>query len=162
MPSYRYNPDLSKLDNKNILNTYTNTFEALNDDNSTTFKKVFPNQIFASNVYLSKKDLAHDSLEFVSDEPFVSPIIFSYIGKGKKDIELDDYGYAIDVYVSIPNGSKLTIWFNNNKEKQLLVQQSGTIFRSITLSKIRTISTNCADEYCIAILDSNQMANNNA
>ena len=163
MPSY-----VLKSDDNNAL--YNGVFEVYDPNtNKTNLQTVICNQPFYSKNYLSQNFLTKNRLEFVSDEPYVSPIFcnFSYnksndSSTGYHALEVPDVGQLFDVFISVSD-HPVKLYFNNNKDKFINIYKhsSGIIFNSVAPASIRVINTSCDTDYSIALLLSNQFANNN-
>lgn len=159
MPTYRYNPP---KESTNLI-TYFNVYDPISHTKED--KKVLVNEEFYTDRYFDKNILEKAHLEFISDSPYISPIVISYSGSKEKTIEVPDYSNLIDIYVSLKTSksSFINLYFNGDKNNMISIYSSGKIFRNISVSKIRTITTipndNC--EYTIALVDADQFAGNN-
>ena len=159
MPSYRYNPPKEStyiFSSFNVYDPITHTKKE---------QRVLADQIFCTDRYLAKDITEKAFLEFISDEPYISPILVSYSGNEEKTIEIPDYTNLIDIYVSLKTSKNnfIKLFFNNNTESYINIYSSGKVFRNISISKIRTITTipNDKCDYTIALVDADQFANNN-
>ena len=162
MPTYKYNPD------RNNIAEILSFSKFLVYDPITKIKeerRVAPGQSFATDKYLDKLVMRKASLEFVSDEPYISPIFLSYSGTEQKTLEVPDYANLIDIYVSLKTSasSYISLYFNGDKDNFINIYNSDKIFRNISVSKIRTITTIPYNKtpYTIALVDSDQFASNN-
>lgn len=159
MPTYKYCPP------QNIASLFTNFVVYDPITRTKEDKRILPTQSFTTDRYYGKEILEKSHLEFVSDEPYVSPVLISYSGNDGKTLEVPEYNNLIDIYVSLKTSknSLIKIYFNGNKNNALNIYNSGKLFRNISVSKIRTITVepinNC--DYTIALVDSEQFAGNN-
>lgn len=123
-------------------------------------QRVFINQEFEIDGYLSKGIVEREQIEFVKDEPYITPIIASYYGGGTNALEVPDSPELVDILVNVPTGGKVKIYFNNENPatKFIVAMGSGPIFRSICTTRIRVINTESlgGGDYSIAVVPTTQ------
>lgn len=143
IPTYKYNPDPTK-------DPY---FIHVNG------KMIIKDQEFELDGYLSEAIMEADHIEFVKDEPYISPIICSKTG-ASIDLEVPDCGDPVDIIVYVPTGGKCKVYFNNNiaTEKFITVTNSGPIMRSVSTHTFKTINGRGSGECCIAVVPATQYA----
>ena len=166
MPTYRYNPDI-----KNNKGFFISTFEVYDPIQKKKInKKINRGETFITDTYLSNNVMKNEEYEFVSDEPYFSPILLNYTGNESNVIEVPEIGCLVDIYVSVMNNSSnnsyIELFFNDNNKDKVIVTpySSGTIFRCISNSKIRCINTVPYNDavYTVSVLDAEQFATNNS
>ena len=168
MPTYRFNPD------KNGTGPFTSSFEVYNPTTNTNdYQKIVCGQTFTTDGYYSVETMKKADVEFISDEPFVSPIICSYTGSNNNQLEVPDYQRLVNIYISVPDYTNqkncINLYFNNNKDNAILVYPfTGKIFENILVRNIRIINTELYNietiepfTYTIAVLAGNSYAFNN-
>lgn len=162
MPTYRYVPKKENLLEHLGLSRFT-VYDPITKTKEE--KKIYSGQEFSTDKYFDKHVLEKAFLEFVSDEPYISPIFVSYSGTKQNTIEVPDYANLIDIYVSLKTSDSgyISLYFNGDEEHSINLYSSGKVFRNISVSKIRTITTVPHNKaaYTIALVDSDQFASNN-
>ena len=155
MPTYKYNPN--KEDPKGFFVSSFEVYDPITKEKD--YKKIYYGQKFTTDCYLPQNIIEKEELEFISDEPYVSPIILSKaIYKDQiVNIDLSNIHEIIDLYISIsPNCNPLesnayaNIWFNNDSDNIIDVNMfnSGTILKGLSLSNIRIITVHAVN--CVA------------
>lgn len=152
MPRYKFVPD------KDTAQFFATSFEVYDEiTNTKSSQKVIYNQEFTTDIYYPKSFMEKESLEFISDEPYISPIICSKFSNCNETIELPEYRGPVNIYVAVNDKGAITLGFNNDNSKLIMINSysSGFIFKNILLEKIRVINTaikNPKTEYSIAVI----------
>lgn len=159
MPTYKFVPNLEK--NPEHMFTFVDLYDPQKKVNETV--RILYGQTFTTDKYYSASYMKHEEFEFVSDEPFVSPILCCFNGEHENALEVPDCGHLFDIYV-VAITQPVTLYFNNNKDgERILVtkESSGIIFKSMAPAGIRIVNTYCTSKYSIALLLTNHFAANN-
>ena len=140
MPTYRFNPD------RNGPGPFAAMFEVYDPlKDKCQYTKITYGQTFITNNYYSDESAKNADLEFISDEPYIGPIVCSYTGKEDNDLEIPDCKNLISIYASLKFDDILQIGFNHccDVNKQMLVYGtcSGIVLRNMSPQKIRVINT---------------------
>ena len=152
MPRYKFIPD------KDTAQFFATSFEVYDEITKTkSSQKVIYNQEFNTDIYYPKSFMEKESLEFISDKPYVSLIICSRFSNCSETIELPEYRGPVNIHVSVNDKGMITLGFNNDDSKLIMINShsSGIIFKNILLEKIRIINVNTKNpktEYSIAVI----------
>ena len=160
MPTYKFSPNV-KSEEITDLFTFLETYNF--DTKTTDISRIVMNQTFTTDKYLSSNYMKNEKVEFVSDEPYISPILCSFTGSGECKLEVPDCGHLFDIYVSTLK-DPVKLFFNNNSEGDKVIvtkTSSGIIFQNMAPAGIRVVNGVCDSEYCISLLLTNHFAENN-
>lgn len=147
MPRYKFSPDMK-------YGPYTTNMEVYDSETGKEeFRKIIFNEEFDTKHYLSNSFMESEHLEFISDEPFVSPVLCSICGTGILQLTVPDCSAPFDILVF--NGdSKSEVWFNNHISSRFTIMPgfSGVIMHAAMSGDIRTVNLNSVDEISAALI----------
>lgn len=159
MPTYKFAPDIAKY--PEVLFTFVDVYDTEKKKSETI--RIVHGQEFVTDKYYSAAYMKHEHFEFISDKPYISPILCSFNGSEKCHLEVPDCGHLFDIFVATLD-KPVKLYFNENAKGQHMLitkESSGVIFKNMAPAGIRVVNAFCDSQYSVAILLTNHFAANN-